>query len=289
MKSIEYIGNVTRDVARESLRCDRVPLRESVHDFFGSIGKRERLAAVFSIVRKIIPDTVAKNLAEKLAPDYELDNLPFRFLEDDAREPVASGYVSEVFLLESRDESPSFVVKVDYMNRGSVNDLTVLAQEQRTEYKHIRTLYESLPGLVPEEWSMIVESPRTAKPAIAMVQEFLGTDLKDVFTDMSEEDLACLLSADPTLADAFRKFVAITASLENPEFLDFLGKRNLVIGNDGEKHRLYFLDPHFPRGWSDAQKKDLLGRIEYLKKVAHRVQGESNVQTIAAKDRKSVV
>lgn len=271
MRNFEYIGKVAQEVAREGLRHDRVPLRESVDHFFGSVGKRERLEAVFSILRKVIPDAVAKNLAEKLSPNYDLNNLPFRFLENDAQEPLASGYVSEVFLLESRDENPSFAVKVDYMNQGSINDLTVLAREQRSEYQYIRTLYESLPGLVPEEWSMIVESPRAAKPAVATVQEFLGTDLKDVFTDMSEEELVDVLSADSELADVFKKFVAITVSLEDPSFLDFLGKKNLVIGNDGEKHRLYFLDPHFPRGWSDAQKTILLDRVEYLKRVVRAV------------------
>ncbi|QQS15812.1 MAG: hypothetical protein IPK84_00385 [Candidatus Moraniibacteriota bacterium] len=64
-----------------------------------------------------------------------------------------------------------------------------------------------------------------------------------------------------------------------------MGKKNLVIGSYEGKNRLYFLDPHFPRGWSDAQKNRLLGRVQYLKEIACMVHvHDNNAGTIDVKE-----
>jgi len=210
-------------------------------------GKHKKTVALLSLVHEILPRSVSDKLAKQL--DYkDYTELPFDPEEYEVHEKkLGRGRESKVYRLESRQEDkPSYVVKFNFGEEKSVDDLVQVARKDKADYEEVSQTYADIPGLIPKEMSLITTNRKDRKPVVATVQEFLGGGLKDVFSDLDKQELKDLLLSDKNLEQEFCRFVDISNRTyqETGQAVDLLGYQNLAIAKTEDGYHLKFLDPH---------------------------------------------
>jgi hypothetical protein len=216
-------------------------LTEHMATLFGmDESKFDRTVAMLSIMRSLVP--------VDFKYDYKTDHLPINPEKYEFKEgTIGRGGENDVYLLESKTAADaSFVLKMNHMDNGSVDQLVARAKEIKDEYEKVKEWFAEIPGLVPDELSLIMESPRNGKPAIATLQQYFGTEIRDIFKVMMRENLPQLLEKNPKLKADLLNFIRISEAkvAETGEMVDLLGARNLSIVKVGEEERLLLLDPH---------------------------------------------
>lgn len=258
---------------------------ELVNDLVKGPKRYKRLVAALTILGEIMPDPARKKLARFL-DTKDFSELPFDPDKFTVQEKIGEGYVSKVYLIESKtEEQPSFVLKLDFCNSGNIDELAETAAKQHKEYERIREYYRGLPDLIPVEQSLIVGPRKDKKPAIATLQEFAGRELRDIFKDIGREELLLMLRDCDDFRDEFIEFTDQTANLEssNGEMIDLLGEKNLVTANINGWPHLRFIDPHNISSTSSQDKdrnrrlKEALDYLRGIRKEAEKFQVEEKM------------
>lgn len=252
---------------------EKKPLGRLSHEIFGHTPKSKKFQSTIELLSRVFPQKATSFIEKMTRSHIDMKELPFS--EDDLQfsKKVSHGYVNEVFLLESQKKDlDSMVLKLNYIDHGASEDLARLASEQNAEYEEISELYKELPGFIPWQASLIVESPQTKKPVIATLQEFQGGKMNDLFEDYTYEELLSIFEDDTQLRESFLLFSELTLSHweEEREIIDLLGKQNLNIVEDGENRKLLFIDPEgiFHEGDRTTDIQDLYAkRIQYLREL----------------------
>ena len=219
--------------------------KELVSKLFGlKVYKQERLSAGINLVGYVVP-----GFEEFLARTFTRnDKFPFQGVKP---EMFFRSGENSIFLIEGPGgEGAPEDIKVLKINRESLGltseGLLRIAKRISGEYKKIRFWYRDIPGFVPKEDTLIVQSHFLSHPAAATVQEFIPGEKKGVFEDFSEEELATKLEQDTYLRQNFISFAKTTLEIYDAdnEAIDLVGARNVVITEDGGKPQLVLLDPH---------------------------------------------
>ncbi|NTW22893.1 hypothetical protein HGA34_05150 [Candidatus Falkowbacteria bacterium] len=240
-------------------------MTEHLSTIFGAEeSKFDRTVAMLSIMRTLVP--------VNLKYDYKTEHLPINPERYEFKEgTIGRGGENDVYLLESKvDGAPSMVLKMNHMDGGNVDQLVARAVEIKKEYEQVKERFKELPDLVPEEFSLIMESPRNGKPAIATIQQYYGTEIRDIFKLMMRENLPKLLEKNPRLKAEMVNFIRITEAMaaETGNMVDLLGNRNLSIVKAGDEERLLLLDPHLishPERNQEEVKARQRKRLDYLR------------------------
>ncbi len=251
-------------------------LSEELENILGpDRSKFERFVAFLKVADKFLPERVKKSYREGL---YNESNLPFNFEKLGFDGWIGKGGESTVYLLESKNkEMLSYVLKIHVSRKtGGAEELLSEAKRYKEEYETIKSWYAEMPDLIPEENFLICPKPLNGKPAVASVQKFVGRKLKDIFDDISKDNLEGICSENPGLAESIKKFVAISDNLkkEKGEIVDLLGKKNLSIAEDEDgKEKLVFIDPHISFSKDRNKTEEKLykraeSRLDYLDGVA---------------------
>ena len=173
-------------------------------------------------------------------------------------------------------------MKINFLKTGNVERIKEEAVEFRKEYELVKKIYAEMPGIVPDEATMVSKDPQSGKPRIATIQKFNGCDIRDFIEDFDHDELIDLLINNPELYKEAKKFFEITEREHASQgfIIDLLGKKNLSIVKEGQNnYRLLILDPH-NSVWENNEKdirherqeikllkiKRVLEKVEKLKK-----------------------
>ncbi len=250
-------------------------------------GKYKRLVAALSLISEIVPKNLHRKLAEAL-DTKDFSDLPFDLDRFAAREKFAQGYISKVYLLESKtDEYSSYALKINNYDKGDADELARIAADEHREYEYLRARYRELPDLIPEELGFIVRSRKDKKPSIAVVQEFMGRDLRDLFKDIDKDELIALTEENREFREELVKFIDITGALASgrEEIIDLIGEKNLVVAEAGGRPVLRFLDPHnITRTPSEMPDRDrrLKQALRYLAMIKEKIENFEEDERLAA-------
>lgn len=236
-------------------------------------GKYARTKALFAFVRDVVPDAFFHQLTkgryefqgEKVAIDpeqYELEE-----------KKVGSGSESYVFKLNSLvPDQPSLVLKVDRTETENVDALVERGKQVRTEWETIKGWYQDVPGLVPDEFQYIGQSPIGGRNALFTIQEYFGTkdELHDFFRDVSRERLLTLLRQDRAFRESFITFARVTLDRADQydEMIDTYGENNLVLVEREGRNQLILLDPHVvkhPKTAPPHEKEAFAKHLQFLR------------------------
>lgn len=94
-------------------------------------------------------------------------------------------------------------------------------------------------------WHFILNAPLLGRPAVGMLQPFMGYEMRDFFLDFSDAALSALLESDAELREQVVFFCRRTLALAQHEghCLDFVGRDNVtVLSDDRGRHELVILD-----------------------------------------------
>lgn len=231
-------------------------------------GKFARTKALFTALRTMVPDTLFHQLTGNRY-EFQGDKLPINPEQYELEEvKIGSGWECSVFKLTSLDPQwPSLVVKVDRTGTEDVDALLERGKEVRHEWETMKEWYQSVPGLVPDEFYFIGHSPIGGRNALITLQEYLGTraELKDFFRDVSGERLRELLVSDAQFRQNFVAFARVTIehAEQHDEMIDTVGANNLVLVERPTGAELLLIDPHVikhPQGTEIESERRELGR-----------------------------
>ena len=154
------------------------------------------------------------------------------------------------------------VLKVSHCKHGDPRSLAAQAADYRKEFERVKNIYKDIPDVVPGEAWLVARN----------VRKFFGTGIRDLFTDISFEELKQLIAKEPGFADTIKKFTAdsLNHEAQTGEVVDFLGPKNLSVDRTEDSHRLILLDPHAIQSThsSDQERNERLRKdLEYLKTV----------------------
>jgi hypothetical protein len=233
-------------------------------------GRRAKAMAAVSIIRSIAPEGLNEKITDIF--NYDSAELPIPQEQFKFTGKLDSGGINYVFLLKSQEPaSESYVLKIPIVNPPNPIEY---AQAQKREFDEIKGYFEHIPNFVPEEHHMVVHSPRGATPTAAVLQEFIGGEIKDVFIDYNKDELTQLFETHPDVLQAAKAFIDTvydSPNLINNE-LDLMGVRNLSIIETATGPRIVLLDAHYRSEQlrSPETKRQLEERCEYLRNVIYK-------------------
>ncbi len=280
MRSFEFYKKRVEQATEEVFGTERKSERSFSDNLSiirdGKESKYRKFVAFLDVARDIVPESLQKYYRDSL---YDTSELPFNFENFPFEGRLGGGAECNVYLFSSKKEDvPSFVFKVDYIDSGDPETLVEVAKERKVEYEKIKELFGELPELIPEEHFIISEGVHKNEKAgvVASVQKFLGYNLGDIFR-MPLEDIKSSCAEDPKLCADIKKFVEISKHLfeEKGEILDILGV-NLVIAEQEEGKKLHFIDPHhIYSANSEETDSKVFSLVEerflYLQKIADEI------------------
>jgi hypothetical protein len=264
------------------------PLRPArpVSTYLGSIvnhrsANYDRIASVIHLTEKIAPQ-LSSRLSRSL---FRPEQLPFSV---GGVELMSFGSGATVLLLKS--ENGPKVLKIYRRSLGRGPDgLLELANTFRRKYEHAASWYNGPFHLVPSTDFLILHGPLLRKPAVAALQAYVGGKRKDLLGDFKDNDLIALLRTNQELRDQFVFFTRQTIRLHDDLRIcvDFLGRENLVLVNDGGRTRLLLVDYGiFDLNVLRTEAPATLSRVEdhisRLKSLLQRACSEEASQRVAA-------
>jgi hypothetical protein len=265
----KYKQAVGREIERVFI--DKSPPQgfgESVRTLFKEgVGKRDRLGAALQVINLMLPQPAKDAIRSKL--DYTQDKMPF--LPDDYElEGNRSGGMNDVFLLESKNNEVSYVLKVlkDEVGESNTNKLVAIATEQKRDYDNVSEKFAHMQDFVPPEYFIIAHGPRSGEPSVVAIQPFIGGRIRDIFSDINKEELVDLLSKNGALKNQLREFVKVIKEnkflIDNE--LDLIGQNNLAVVGEGGNEKLLLLDAHSrtPQARAKHFREEIDRRVNYL-------------------------
>lgn len=247
MRPLEYYKDRTEEAVREGLAHDKGSKNWS--ELFSELnkkGKYQKVMSLMRIMKELAPEMVSDKIL-KILPRDDPSRLPFNPDKLEFKGRVGKGGEHKVYLLEATNSSePSYVLKLNFQNLGSLDQVKEKAAEFKKEYEEIKQRYAAIPGIVPDELTIITSDLRSGKPIMATIQKFYGGKIRDLFHDFSQEELIELFEREPKLCDEFKQFQQITEKEYNDKgkTIDFPGDKNLSIIDTETGLKLVILDPH---------------------------------------------
>ena len=196
----------------------------------------ERLRSIVRIVDRAVPGSAARVRAALT----RTKQLPF---PGGGLELVGYGSGSTVFRLGGVDGD--FVLKAYRRTLGaSRDDLVKLALEFRTKYETVAAWYADRADIVAPAEYVILAGPLRAYPSVAGLQVYVQEEMRDVFDDLTDEELRVAMDESSEFRAQFGFFAAKTLELVEREgrCADLLGHENVLVVGRGRSARLKVLD-----------------------------------------------
>lgn len=237
-------------------------------------GRAEKIRAAFKIIREFLPNN---ERTDKIIESYFRDTskLPFSPEKLEYKGSIGGGAACDALLLESQEDGlPSYVVKVQRAVHPRVKGPTIeeTASNMRREYERIRDLYCDVPEIIPKEFTVVIESPFrfNQEPMVALVQSYYGRNIRDLFTEITPQEIEALCETEPEFKQTLNKFITTTQQIydDKQEIVDLFGPKNLSVIENSGKHSLMLLDPHLTYSPGDMKyfvDQDPEDKLTYLR------------------------
>jgi len=275
MNKFNHYKSLTVKAVREGIedhkKGEKKP-HEIGKEIFEENKRYKKVVSAVDMVMELMPEAIFKKLKKALT-DKDYSELPFDLEKYNFKKKIGKGFISKVHLLESKkSDEPSYVLKIDFYNEGSVKNLHKIAMVQQVEYEKIKENFKAIIGLIPKEQTLITTDKKNKTPVIATLQEFVGRDLRDIFVDIEKDELIKLLNDNEKLREEFLEFERIASSMakNEHEVVDLLGEKNLSIVQVDDEPHLRFIDPHdLSSTVSDNKRRDIefQSALEYLSEI----------------------
>lgn len=224
-------------------------------------GKASRLMAAVRFANSINPDVTA-NIVGRF-----IDTSAFPMNGDIAY--LSKGGEHTVF--ESVAQGKKMVIKVNRSTIGmSLDKLQQKAESTRTDYQEIKEKFDSIPGFILPEQTLIMRSHVRGWAAVATIQE--EVEGEDFFDELPRIKLIEQMRSSRKLYNEVLRVTGLVTSMyRDGRVIDLLGARNMLKRDSGEgKSSLVFIDPHtiFSAANTDTNRSvRLQDRISYMEGV----------------------
>lgn len=280
-EKLEYYKNRARDLFEVSLLLDSNPLGDKDSNLireFWDLSKSDKLLQVLHVIKKAVPEVFWDKMRVGLYDDLELPFSPEKFSFAGL---LDRGGVAKVYLLESKVGSmPSYVFKVI---KDSYFKLKGIPEEEGgkfllDEYNLVRSWYsEKAQAVFLPEYVIRMKGPSERKGVFAILQPFQSGSIKDLFNEITKEELVDKFDSNEELKNLFLVFTKETLAHEKEtgEVLDFLGNKNLSIIESEKEEQLVVLDPHVIYKTSDPEKnvgERSREKLRYLADLLHEIE-----------------
>ncbi len=264
-----------KDGAEEHKKGEKKPYELLGKEIFNGTmeWKYKKVVAATELLLEIAPEIISGKIKDVLN-DKDYDKLPFDLSQYEFQERIGKGEVSKVHLLQAKDMSePSYVLKICYRQKGDVDSLQKVAQTEHEEYERISAIYKDIKNFIPAEQSIITTDKKNGEPVIATIQQYMGQDMRDFFSEIETGELKKMFEENEDFRKEFIQFADITLQLfrDKGEVIDLSGRKNLsVIEKEGRPH-LRFIDPHNISSTASSDNKKMMDRIQnalvYIKEI----------------------
>ena len=196
----------------------------------------------------LLPKKTAYSYLDKINMfDFEKAPLNIKCFSEVSR--IASGSHTDVYLLEMKNEKErSYVFKIEFANKTtSVSEVQKIAKSKKDDFLFLQGYFDQIDGLIEEELIAVCSpSHNPEQMAIITVQRFAGFNNRDIFNDLSKEELLKTLSESEELRKNFLLFIEKTLELYNAWgiMVDILGYGNLILAQNDSSLELKLLDAH---------------------------------------------
>lgn len=235
----------------------------------------DQFVSVLRAVRDLLPKSLiaGKNFAGFFR---DLSRLPIDPKHYELKNLVASGWRSDVFLLEPREQDKqSLVLKLEYSGAEDLKALEQRASQISGNAQKIRNWYGEIPDFIPDQLTVTMSNFQKLGgdgPVIATIQKFYGENIRDLATEISLQEWKQITERYPELLANLKTFVQITkAQLEKTgELADITGHKNLALVDAKSAPHLLFLDLNDTAEFSklNQRKKNFVAkRISYLESM----------------------
>ncbi|MCI0399037.1 MAG: hypothetical protein L0332_34425 [Chloroflexi bacterium] len=196
----------------------------------------ERVAAWINLMDTLIPG-FARRVSAGLTNS---SRFPFASAEVQL---MSYGSGATVFLIKRPDGD--WVLKIYRRSLGKqAHSLAQIAQFFKVKYETVCAWYNGRFNLVPLAHFLILHGPIFGSPAAGVLQSYIHGEKKDFFQDCSNADLLHLMCTHEGLRAQFLFFTERTLDIYQQHGLcvDFLGRENLMLVNDGGRWQLLVVD-----------------------------------------------
>lgn len=246
---------------------------------------RERLSNYerLSILVNLL-DRAAPGLARRLSTGlYDPSRLPFPV---ERIKLFSYGSGSTVFLLEKGERR--YILKVYRRSLGkNKKELKDLADHFAGKYQKVAGWYRGSYELTPASSFLILHGPLLARPAVAVLQEYIPGEKRDFFLDFGDEELLTLME-QADFRSQFLFFAQRTLEVyqESGLCFDFIGRDNLMVVQEGGRARLAIIDfGIFERNQMQAASpgvyRQVEARLARLKRLCGQLAGWEKQETAA--------
>lgn len=241
--------------------------------------KLDRFKDTLAFIRSVLPEFINQEIFNFLYSN--VNKLPFNNDNFSFDGFIGQGGESTVYLLSSQSKNfNSYVIKV-YKKDKHHKELNIheLALKRKTEYQLVKDFFDSVEGLIPNEYFVIAEDPRSEnKPAVVSVQEFQGQNMVDLFS-LSDQEIISLCNQNKFFRSQLEVFIEhLERFYKNQnKMLELVGPKNLSVVYQDDDYRLVLIDPHHLLDLDNIsdQEKELLvtsqERLERLKKLINQL------------------
>lgn len=195
-----------------------------------------RAVSIVHMVDRVIPG-VSTRLSRRI---YINSRFPWRQV---STELIARGSGAAIFKL-NWSHGPK-VVRIYRRSLGrSLDGLLKVAAYYQSRYRMLSNWYGGPLGLVPEMQFLVLQGPSLVGPVAASLQPYIQGQKRDLFQDFTDDELLRLLKEKHFFREQFLFFAKQTLRQweEGKMCLDFLGRQNVMIVNQGGNYRLCLPD-----------------------------------------------
>lgn len=222
-----------------------------------------RAVSIVHMLDRVIPG-VSRRLSRSI---YGNSRFPWSPV---STELIARGSGAAIFKL-NWSHGPK-VVRIYRRSLGrSLAGLLKVAGYYQSRYRMLSYWYGGPLGLIPEMEFLVLQGPYLVGPVAASLQPYIHGQKRDLFQDFTDDELLLLLKEKPFIREQFLFFAKQTLCQweEGKMCLDFLGRQNVMVVNQGGKHRLVL--PDLGIFEFEALAKKHPKKISQLEKRVHRL------------------
>ncbi len=207
----------------------------------------KRVYGLINFIRKVLPENVWKKIGPETFRNFS--HFPFDLNQYEVKQRLGSGATCDCFLFEPIDKNKyeTWALKIIQNSGDNLIDVENKAKQVKEDYETLSAWYQQMENLIPKQMVLISENFQLPKrgPVVMILQEFLGSSIKDLIKDFNEKEWEELSQKNPHIKDQVKQFALITKNnLEKHGMVpDILGYSNLSIVDVSNSPRLVFLDP----------------------------------------------
>lgn len=143
------------------------------------------------------------------------------------------------------DNPPAWVLKIYRRSLGcSYDELLAIARAFRDKRERVQACYAGMESLFPQTLHLVLDGVLLGRPAAAALQAFVVGTKRDLFADVSAEELEGWMRADSTFRSLVQRFATTTLATYEGEgwVLDLVGTGNVIVSAQAGVHRLHVVD-----------------------------------------------